>query len=292
MEVITENQPQELRGKQVAAAIMEDNLCRAEKLTAAGHQPTLALFRLGERPDDVFYEGSILRHCERAGIKVLHTVLPEDCPDAEFAAKLTAAADDNNIDAMFFFSPLPRHLDEPELRKLIPAAKDVDCLSKASAASVFCGDDEGFAPCTPAAVMEMLKYYQVPLAGKKAVVLGRSLVVGKPLAMLLLNENATVTICHSRTENLPAVCRDADVLLAAVGRARLVKEDWVSAGQVVIDVGVNADPENPGKMCGDVDYANVLPKVAAATPVPGGVGLVTTDILCRHIIEAAEKAAK
>lgn len=280
--------PKELKGRPVGDAIMAENAERAAKLTADGHTPTLALFRVGERADDMFYERSILRHCEQAGISVRHTVLPEDCAEEDFAAALSAAADNKEVDGVFFFSPLPRHLDEPKLRALIPPAKDVDALNEASAAAVYCGS-VGFAPCTPAAVMEMLKFYQIPLAGKNAVVLGRSLVVGKPLAMLLLDENATVTICHSKTENLSETCRHADILLAAVGRARMVKADWVNKNQVVIDVGINSDPENPGKMCGDVDYANVLPAAAAAAPSPGGVGLVTTALLCRHIIESAER---
>lgn len=286
---MTDNFPKELKGRPVGDAIMADNLTRAAQLTAAGHQPTLALIRVGERPDDVFYEGSILRHCDKAGIRVLHTVLAADCTEQELAEVLKGAAADEAVDGMFFFSPLPRHLDEAKLRELIPVSKDVDALNQQSATAVYCGS-EGFAPCTPAAVMEILKYYNVPLAGKNAVVLGRSLVVGKPLAMLLLDENATVTICHSRTENLPEICRRADVLLAAVGRARMVQADWVNEQTVVIDVGINADPENPGKMCGDVDYANVLPAARAAAPSPGGVGLVTTALLCRHVIEAAEKA--
>lgn len=285
------NFPKELKGRPVGDAIMQDNLARAGALAAAGHQPTLALFRVGERPDDMFYERSILRHCEQAGIRVLHTVLPADCAQADFAEKLTAAATDTAVDGVFFFSPLPRHLDEPKLRALIPPTKDVDALNEASAAAVYCGS-VGFAPCTPAAVMEMLKFYNVPLAGKNAVVLGRSLVVGKPLAMLLLEQNATVTICHSKTENLPEICRKADVLLAAVGRARMVTAEWTNPDQVVIDVGINADPQNPGKMCGDVDYANVMPVAAAAAPSPGGVGLITTALLCRHVIEAAERTYK
>lgn len=283
------NFPKELKGRPVGDAIMQDNLSRATALTNAGHQPTLALFRVGERPDDMFYERSILRHCEQAGIRVQHTILPADCAEDDFAAKLTTAANDSAVDGVFFFSPLPRHLDEPRLRALIPPAKDVDALNEASAAAVYCGAT-GFAPCTPAAVMEMLKFYNVPLAGKNAVVLGRSLVVGKPLAMLLLDENATVTICHSKTENLPEICHRADILLAAVGRARMVTADWTNPSQVVIDVGINADPQNPGKMCGDVDYAEVMPAAAAAAPSPGGVGLVTTALLCRHIIQAAERA--
>lgn len=280
--------PKELKGRPVADAIMTENLLRAQKLNEAGHQPTLALFRLGDRPDDVFYEGSILRHCEKSAIRVMHTVLPADTDEQALAEMLRTAADNPEIDAVFFFSPLPDHLDEQKLRSLIPPAKDPDALNPASATAVYCGTD-GFAPCTPAAVMEMLKFYNVPLSGKNAVVLGRSQVVGKPLAMLLLAQNATVTVCHSKTENLPEICRNADILLAAVGRARMVGADWVNDHQVIIDVGINADPENPGKMCGDVDHAAVLPIAAAAAPSPGGVGLVTTALLCRHIIEAAEK---
>lgn len=279
--------PKELKGKPVRDAIMAENAARGERLSAAGHTPTLALFRLGERPDDLFYEGSILRHAEQAAIRVLHTILPADCPEETFAAALQKAAADSEVDAVFFFSPLPKGFDEPKLRALIPPEKDVDALNMASAAAVYCGGS-GFAPCTPAAVMELLKFYNIPLAGKNAVVLGRSLVVGKPLAMLLLAENATVTVCHSQTANLPEICRRADILLAAVGRARMVTASWVREGQIVIDVGINADPANPGKMCGDVDHSGVLPIVAAAAPSPGGIGLITTALLCRHVIEAAE----
>ena len=279
----------ELSGKPVAEKIMTENKIRAEKLADLGHTPTLSLFRIGERPDDIFYERSILRHCERAGITVRQTLLPAGAPEQDMAKLLTAAAEDNTVDAIFFFSPLPKEYNEPALRELIPAAKDVDCLTRASAAAVFCGEKRGFAPCTPAAVMAMLAHYEVPLKGRHAVVLGRSLVVGKPLAMLLLAADATVTICHSKTTDLPSVCRKADILLAAVGQPRLVQSDFLAPGQVVIDVGVNDDPENPGKMCGDVNYAAAKETAAAATPAPGGVGLVTTAILCQHIIEASEQ---
>lgn len=280
-----------LSGKEVAAAIMEDNRKRTEMLTKAGRRPTLAVFRIGRRPDDVYYEQSIRRHCDQAGIDCRCTELAADADPAEFKELLGRAAADPGIQGIFFFSPLPKSFNEDALRQLIPAAKDVDCLSRAGAAAVFCGDGQGFAPCTPAAVMEMLRFYQIPLAGRRAVVLGRSLVVGKPLAMLLLAANATVTICHSRTEDLPAVCREADILLAAVGSPRLVRRDWLRPGQVIIDVGMNPDPENPGKMCGDVAYEEALEPAAAITPVPGGVGLVTTALLCRHVIEAAENLA-
>lgn len=279
---------QRLTGKEVAAAIMADTKSRAEVLAAAGKKPTLAVVRVGERPDDVAYEASIRRHCERAEVECRRVVLAADAVQDEVVAVVKELAADETVHGMFFFSPLPKHLDEAALRALIPVAKDVDCLSEASAAAVFCGS-EGFAPCTPSAVMEMLRYYEVPLSGKRAVVLGRSMVVGKPLAMLLLAADATVTICHSRSKELPKICQEADIVLAAVGRPRMVQGEWLSAGQVVLDVGVNADPENPGKICGDVDFAAAEETVAAASPVPGGVGLVTTAVLCRHVVEAAER---
>jgi methylenetetrahydrofolate dehydrogenase (NADP+)/methenyltetrahydrofolate cyclohydrolase len=186
------------------------------------------------------------------------------------------------------FAPLPKHLDEKKIRELIPVEKDVDCMTLGSAAKVFADDPTGFPPCTPTACMDILHFYNIPIKGKKCVVLGRSLVVGKPVAMLLLRENGTVTICHSRTENLPAVCADADILIAAVGRAKMVKANYVKPGMTVIDVGINEDPDNPGKYCGDVDYAEVEPIVEKITPVPGGVGSVTTVVLCKQTIQACE----
>ena len=186
------------------------------------------------------------------------------------------------------FSPLPKHLDERKIRALIPVEKDVDCLTLGGAAKVFTDDSTGLPPCTPTACMDMIHHYDIPIKGKKCVVVGRSLVVGKPLAMLLLREHGTVTICHSRTENLPAVCQEAEILVAAVGRAKMIKADYVKEGQIVIDVGINADPDNPGKYCGDVDFAEVEPIVKRITPVPAGVGSVTTSVLCKQTIMACE----
>jgi len=167
--------------------------------------------------------------------------------------------------------------------------KDVDCLNIDSAGKIYTDELDAFPPCTPAACMEILKFYNIPIKGKRCVVLGRSLVVGKPVAMLLLREHGTVTICHSRTENLPSVCREADILITAVGRAKMVKDSFTKPNQIVIDVGINQDPDNPGKYCGDVDFEKVEPIVAKITPVPGGVGSITNTILCQHTIMACEK---
>jgi len=279
-----------LTGKEVAAAIMEDNLTRAIRLQSRGCQPTLAVFRIGERADDIYYENSIKRHCEKVGVRCQTLILPTNIREEELAAMLKQASQDNSIHGIFFFSPLPPNLDETYLRSLITPAKDVDCLSRGTQAELyFGGATQGFAPCTAAAVMEILRYYDIPVEGKNVVVLGRSLVVGRPLAMLLLHANATVTIAHSKSENLSQICWQADIVVAAVGKPRLVQGGWLRPGQIVIDVGASPDPANGGKMCGDVDLEAAKGMVEAITPVPGGVGLVTTAILCRHIIEAAEK---
>ncbi len=293
MNSLLEEQPQAklLHGKPVAESIMDDNLSRCIRLNSQKRPPTLAVFRVGERPDDIYYENSIKRHCEQVGVRCQTMNLPPTIREDEFAAILTQAVQDHTIHGIFFFSPLPPNLNEAHLRSLIPPAKDVDCLSNAAQAALYLNQPGAFAPCTPAAVMEMLRFYQIPIAGKQAVVLGRSLVVGKPLSQLLLAANATVTVAHSKSENLSQVCWQADIVVAAVGKARLVQGGWLRPGQTVIDVGMNPDPERGGKMCGDVDFEAAQTMVEAITPVPGGVGLVTTAILCRNVIEAAERQA-
>ncbi len=278
-----------LKGKDVAASITEKNQQVAERLKASGHTPALAVIRVGARPDDVYYEKSIKKNCEKVGIRCIATELPADVSQAELEAVVGRTSADPQVDGIFFFSPLPKTLDEKAARALIAVDKDIDSLTMGSAAKVFAGESDGFAPCTPTAVMEILRHNEIPLKGKNVVVIGRSMVVGKPLAMLLLGEHATVTICHSRTENLPQVAAAADILVAAVGRPKMVNAEYVSAGQVVIDVGINADPDNEGKMCGDVDYATVEPLVDMITPVPGGVGSVTTAVLMKHTLQAAIK---
>ena len=213
---------------------------------------------------------------------------PEDITQPDFEAAVTSVGAQKDVHGILMFSPLPKHLDERKIRTLIPVEKDVDCLTVGGAAKVFTDDVTGFPPCTPSACMDMIHHYNIPIKGKRCVVLGRSLVVGKPVAMLLLREHGTVTLCHSRTQDLAGVCKDAEILVAAVGRAKMVKADFVSPGQIVIDVGINPDPDKPGKYCGDVDFAEVEPVVAQITPVPAGVGSVTTAVLCKHTVAACE----
>lgn len=277
-----------LAGKAVADAMKEELSKKVEEIKARGITPKLGIIRVGARPDDLFYEGGAKKTCEAIGMAYEVFEYPVDIDQESFEKAVTSVGDNKEVHGILMFAPLPKHLDERKIRALIPVDKDVDCMTLGSAAKVFADDLTGFPPCTPTACMDILHYYNIPIKGKKCVVLGRSLVVGKPLGMLLLRENGTVTICHSRTENLPAVCADADILIAAVGRAKMVTAEYVKPGQVVIDVGINEDPDNPGKYVGDVDYAACEPIVDKITPVPGGVGSVTTIVLCKQTIQACE----
>ncbi|TQW81497.1 bifunctional 5,10-methylenetetrahydrofolate dehydrogenase/5,10-methenyltetrahydrofolate cyclohydrolase, partial [Clostridioides difficile] len=210
----------------------------------------------------------------------------EDITQEEYIDVLKRVNDDKNVNGILCFRPLPKHLNEEVIKYVIAPEKDVDCFSPINSAKVMEGDKSGFPPCTPTAVVEILKHYNVDLKGSKVTVLGRSMVVGKPVSMLLLSEHATVTICHSKTKNLSGVAAEADVLIAAIGRAKMVDESFVKDGAVVIDVGINVDEE--GNLCGDVDTNAVLDKVSMITPVPAGVGSVTTSILAKHVVKACK----
>lgn len=276
------------KGAPVAAALTEALAERVKRLTAAGVTPTLAIVRVGERPDDVSYETGAMKRCEKAGVAVKRFVLPETCSKIEMRAVIEGINADSGIHGCLMFRPLPDKTMEEEACALLDPAKDVDCMTAGSLASVFTGKGAGYPPCTAQACMELLAHYGVDLTGKRAVVIGRSLVIGKPVSMLLQGKNATVTMCHTRTVDLPGVCRDAEVLIAAAGKAGVVKAAHAAPGQVVVDVGINVDED--GKLRGDVDFHEVEPIVSAITPVPGGVGAVTTAVLVKHVVEAAEKA--
>jgi len=277
-----------LKAKPVADAMKTDMIKRVEALKAKGTTPKLGIIRVGARPDDLFYEGGAKKTCAGVGMDCEVFEFPEDIHQAAFEKAVTEIGAKKDVNGILMFSPLPKHLDERKIRTLIPVEKDVDCLTTSGAAKVFTDDTTGFPPCTPSACMEMIKFYNIPIKGKKCVVVGRSLVVGKPLAMLLLREHGTVTICHSRTENLPGVCQDGEIVIAAVGKAKMLKGNFFKPGQTVIDVGINPDPDNPGKYCGDVDFAQAEPIVNKISPVPGGVGSITTSVLCKHTIMACE----
>lgn len=274
-----------MKGADVVKSMKEKMLKDVESLKSEGINPCLAIMRVGARPDDLAYERGAVKRCEGLGIKCAVKEYPESIGQDDLIEEIQKTGEDGGIHGILLFRPLPKHIDENAVKHFINPEKDVDCLNPVNVAKVFEGDASGFAPCTPAAVMEMLEHYGIDVTGKRVVVIGRSLVVGKPLSMLLLKKNATVTICHTRTRNIEETCKSAEILIAAAGKAKMVTDRYLSPGQVVIDVGINTDRD--GGLCGDVDY-NAAEKVAGyITPVPGGVGTVTAAVLAKHVIKAA-----
>ena len=279
------------KGAPVAEALTEKMIADVEELKAKGVNPTLAIFRVGERPDDLSYERGAMKRAEKAGVAVKNVVLPADVCQADFDAALTALNEDPEVHGILMFRPLPAQLDNERARKMLAPEKDIDGCTDGSLAGVFTNTKTGFPPCTAQAAMEILHHYGVSIKGKKAAVIGRSLVIGRPVAMMLMHENATVVNCHTKTVDVPSITREADILIAAAGQLRSVGPEYVNPDQTVIDVGINWDAEKNG-IAGDVDYDAVEPLVKAITPVPGGVGSVTTCVLISHVIEAAKRAAK
>lgn len=278
-----------LSGKPVIVAIKEDLASRIAALGQRGVTPGLAIVRVGARPDDLAYERTALKRAEGLGIATKSITLPEDATQQQLLDVIAQVNADASIHGCLLFRPLPAHFDEDAICDALDPAKDVDGIGAGSMAAVFTGRGPGYAPCTAAACIEMLDAYGIDIVGKRVVVVGRSLVVGKPAAVLLLDRHATVTTCHSRTKDLPALIRKGDVVVLATGRAKAYGRECFHPGQVVLDVGINVDEE--GKLCGDADFDAVEPIVDAITPVPGGVGGVTTSVLMKHVVEAAEKAA-
>lgn len=275
----------QLLGKEVTAALNERIKADVATLNAKGVKPTLGIIRVGERPDDLSYERGATKRCETLGVEYKKYLLPADVSQEELLKVIDEVNKDDNIHGVLMFRPLPKHIDQTLVENALAAEKDVDCQTDASLGGVFTGKKVGFPPCTPQACMEILDHYGIDCTGKKAVVIGRSLVVGKPAAQMLIKKNATVTTCHTRTIDMPSVAREAEILIVAAGRAGVVGAEYVAPGQIVIDVGINVNAE--GKLCGDVDYAAVEPIVDAITPVPGGVRSVTTSVLVGHVVEAA-----
>lgn len=279
-----------LKGAPVAARLTEETAARAAELGSRDIVPTLCLIRVGERADDLSYERGLLKRAASAGVDVRKVVLDPTCSQGELMAAIASASADSAVHGILMFRPLPASLDEAAACEAIAPEKDVDCLTSASLAGVFTGSGEGYAPCTADAVMHLLADAGVPLEGARVTVVGRSLVIGRPVAMMLQAADATVTMCHSKTRDLARCCREADVLVVACGRARMVGADCVRPGQAVVDVGINWD-ESAGRLVGDVDFDAVEPVVDAVTPVPGGVGSLTTAVLMKHVVQAAERAA-
>ncbi len=287
-----------LLGKEVTDALNADLQTRTAALRAKGVEPTLAIVRVGEDPSDLSYERGATKRAELVGVSIKNYILPADATKEAVLAVIDEINADDTIHGVLMFRPLPKHLkaDQNEICNRLDPKKDMDCMTHMSNAGVFEGLDLGYAPCTPAACMEILDFYGIDCKGKNAVVIGRSLVVGKPAAMMLMGKNATVTVCHTKTVDTAAVCREADIIVSAAGVLGSLTKDFVRPGQIVIDVSINWDPEKlnakggKGAIAGDAVFEEVEPIVEAITPVPGGVGSVTTSVLMKHVVEAAEKA--
>ncbi|MEG1559266.1 MAG: bifunctional 5,10-methylenetetrahydrofolate dehydrogenase/5,10-methenyltetrahydrofolate cyclohydrolase [Clostridia bacterium] len=279
-----------LTGAPVIKDVKESVNKRARHLMANGINPKMSIIRVGNNPDDCWYEKSIIKFCKETDILTNRIELSEDAPENELIDAIHSVNDDPNVHGLMLFRPLPKHINDNKVRMEISPSKDIDGITDASVAGVFVGKGIGFSPCTAAACVKLLKFYHIPIAGKHIVIIGRSLVVGKPLSMMLLNENATITICHSKTLDIENICNRADILISAVGKKHLVNAKFFNDRQVVIDVGFN--PDTDGRFVGDVDFIEAERFVKAITPVPGGVGGITTCILAEHTVTAAELISK
>lgn len=277
-----------LKGAPVAAAMNETMKADTAALKEKGIVPTLTVLRVGARADDLSYERGAMKRAAAVGIEVRNVVLPEDVDSDTFFRTLEELNEDPSVHGILMFRPLPKHLDGEKARQMLVPSKDVDGCTDGSLAGVFTNTSLGFAPCTAQAAMEILHYYGIPVSGLRAAVIGRSLVIGRPVAMMLMHENATVTVCHTRTKDVPAVTREADLVIAASGQMESVGREYLREGQIVIDVGIGWNEEKQ-KLCGDVRSEEAEGLVSALTPVPGGVGSVTTAVLCRHVVDAAMK---
>jgi len=279
-----------LKGVPAATKITEELSSRCERLKARGINPTLEILRVGDKPEDLSYEKGIEKRCAKIGITVSKIILPSSASKDEILGHVHEIDNDDSIHGCLMFRPLDDKDTESSASKILDPSKDVDCMTDDSLAGLFTGSGTGYPPCTAQACIELLDFYGIDLAGKNVAVIGRSLVIGRPVSMLLMNRDATVTICHSKTQNLPAICRNADIIIAAIGKPKFVGAEFVSEGQTVIDVGINVDES--GNLCGDVDFDSVSGIVRAISPVPGGVGALTTAVLAKHVIESAEKLLK
>jgi methylenetetrahydrofolate dehydrogenase (NADP+)/methenyltetrahydrofolate cyclohydrolase len=272
-----------LKGLPVANAINEKLI---EELKGMDKVPHLAIIRVGERPDDMSYERGATKKMEKVGFDCTSYTFPADIDNETFQKEFDKINEDDNIDGILLLRPLPKHLDEKAIENRINPNKDLDGISPVNLAKVYAGDTTGFAPCTAEAVIEMLDFAGVDLTGKRVTVVGRSLVIGKPVTMLLMKKNATVTVCHTKTVDMPSVCRNAEIVVAAAGVAKMIDKSFISKDAIVIDVGINVDED--GSLCGDVNFDEVSELASILTPVPGGVGNVTTSVLAKHLMKATK----
>lgn len=272
-----------LKGLPVANAINEKLMEQVKSIE--GPLPHLAIIRVGERPDDCSYERGAVKKMDKVGVRCTTYTFDADIDNETFQAEFDKINENPDIDGILMLRPLPKQLDEKLIERKIDPRKDLDGISPLNLAKVYAGDESGYAPCTAEAVIEMLDYAGIDIKGKRVTVVGRSLVIGKPVSMLLMKRNATVTVCHTKTVDMEGTCKNAEILVAAAGSARMIKKDYVAEGAIVVDVGINVDEE--GNLCGDVDFDAITDIAAIATPVPGGVGSVTTSVLAKHLVKAA-----
>ncbi|MDR3161714.1 MAG: bifunctional 5,10-methylenetetrahydrofolate dehydrogenase/5,10-methenyltetrahydrofolate cyclohydrolase [Spirochaetaceae bacterium] len=280
-----------LSGKEVAEALTAVMKKDVEALKAKGITPTLGIIRVGEKGPDISYEKGATKRCEEVGAAVKNYVLPEDTTQEKLLEAIRQANDDSGVHGILLFRPLPKHIDDNAARAALLPRKDMDGITDGSMAGLYSGSGQGYAPCTAESVIKILEHYQIDPAGKRVVVVGRSTVIGKPVALLLLEKNGTVTICHSKTKDMPSIIKEADIVVVAMGRAESVGKESFREGQIVVDVGVNPKPDGSKGTCGDVKFAEVEPIVAAISPVPGGVGSVTNCMLINHLIRAAQRVS-
>lgn len=278
-----------LKGAPVIEAMKQRMITDAAELSKKGVIPTLCILRVGERQEDLSYEKNAMKKAAQAGVRVVNEVLPDTVTQEQFDRTLTRLNEDGSIHGILMLRPLPKHLDNERARRMLDPEKDVDGCTDGSLAGVFTNTKTGFPPCSAEAAMEMLKFYKIPVSGKKAAVIGRSLVIGRPVGMMLMHENATVVNCHTKTPDTADICRKADILICALGKLHSVGTEYTNPGQVIIDVGINRDEEKRG-ISGDCDFEKVEPQVKAISPVPGGVGGVTSMVLISHVIEAAKRS--
>lgn len=272
-----------LKGLPVANAINEKLMEQVKSIE--GPLPHIAIIRVGERPDDCSYERGAVKKMDKVGVRCTTYTFDADIDNETFQAEFDKINENPDIDGILMLRPLPKQLDEKQIENKIDPRKDLDGISPLNLAKVYAGDESGYAPCTAEAVIEMLDYAGIDIKGKRVTVVGRSLVIGKPVSMLLMKRNATVTVCHTKTVDMEGTCKNAEILVAAAGSARMIKKDYVAEGAIVVDVGINVDEE--GNLCGDVDFDTITDIAAIATPVPGGVGSVTTSVLAKHLVKAA-----
>lgn len=272
-----------LKGKECVEALLDK--MKLKLLPFEGFQPHLVIIRVGDNPSDISYEKGAMKRMEKVGIRASNYRFDADVDPDRFMEAFRYLNNDEDVDGILIFRPLPKHLDEKLICNTIDPVKDMDCISPVNQAKLFAGDESGYAPCTAEAVMELLKTYHIDPAGKEVAIIGRSMVIGKPLAMLMIKANATVTVCHTKTKDIESVCRRADIVVACAGSAKMVTPAFLKNDAVVVDVGINVDKN--GNLVGDVDFDAIKDVASAASPVPGGVGMITTSVLAMHVIKAA-----